>query len=306
MLSSQIATAIENAALYESMEEKVEQRTRELAQRNERIRQQAKLLENAMGDLRLQKEDIEASINYAKRIQEALLPARDEISTAFRDSFIFFKPRDVVSGDFYWYANYQGIKIIAAVDCTGHGVPGAFMSLIGITFLSQIVEGEGITTPGKILHQLDKSIQQSLAQETGSSQDGMDAALCTFHKDGVLFSGAHNPLYYFTDNQEELQIVKGVAFGLGGRSHPKKKFETHHIPTMGLKALYIFSDGYQDQFGGPKGRKFLRKNFKRLLTEVHNLPAAQQEAILESRLQAWMREGKERQIDDVLVIGLIP
>ncbi len=258
-----------------------------------------------------QNEKINGSINYAKRIQEAMLHNAELRQQLIPESFILFKPRDSVSGDFYFLSEikswYDPDVVIAAVDCTGHGIPGAFMSMIGMNSLNQII-GQGEAETDQILQNLDKTIKTSLQQETTGNKDGMDVALCIYRKEkGVIeFSGAKNPLVYVQNN--ELFQIKGDIHPIGGIRKGKKKgkikkvFKKHTVvidqPTM----IYLFSDGYQDQFGGEEGAKFMSKKFKQLLLEISNEPVEEQKAILENRLHEWM--GQLKQTDDILVMGI--
>jgi PAS domain S-box-containing protein len=276
-----------------------------------------------------QQQNIRASISYAKRIQNALLPQKKQIEESLPNSFILFKPRDIVSGDFYWFAHteakplyeevssFQGIEkvlkgfrnekiVIAAVDCTGHGVPGAFMSLIGNDILNNVVIQHETTEPDQILHKLHQGVKKSLKQqENASSRDGMDMALCTIDMDDrvIEFAGAKNPLVYIQDG--EVHEIKGSKFGIGGRERGTERVYTKHtIDANKPTTLYIYSDGYQDQFGGPNKQKFMKKRLRELLLEIHQKPMEEQKQILDETLTQWMQEGNERQIDDVLVIGI--
>ncbi|WP_045113207.1 PAS domain-containing protein [Microscilla marina] len=276
-----------------------------------------------------QQQNIRASISYAKRIQNALLPHRKHIKESLPDSFILFKPRDIVSGDFYWFAHteakplyeevssFQGIEkvlkgfrnekiVIAAVDCTGHGVPGAFMSLIGNDILNNAVIQHETTEPDQILTKLNEGVKKSLKQqENADSRDGMDIALCTIDLDArtVEFAGAKNPLVYIQNGQ--VNEIKGSKFSIGGRERgTERTYDKHTIDASEPTTLYIYSDGYQDQFGGPNKQKFMKKRLRELLLEIHQKPMEEQKQILDDTLAQWMKEGNERQIDDVLVIGI--
>jgi serine phosphatase RsbU (regulator of sigma subunit) len=258
-----------------------------------------------------QNKKINGSINYAKRIQEAMLHRGDLRESLIPDSFILFKPRDSVSGDFYWISEikswYDPDVVIAAVDCTGHGIPGAFMSMIGLNSLNQII-GEGIAETDQILYQLDKTIYSALQQETTGNKDGMDVALCIHRKEkNVLeFSGAKNPLVYIQNN--ELFQIKGDVHPIGGprkstkKSNGEKSFKKHIVPIDQPTMIYLFSDGYQDQFGGEENMKFMTKRFKNLLLEIHQKPVEEQKEILDQTIVEWM--GDQRQTDDILVMGI--
>jgi serine phosphatase RsbU (regulator of sigma subunit) len=253
-----------------------------------------------------QNKSIKSSINYAKRIQEAMLPKPDLQSTLLPDSFVLFKPRDSVSGDFYWFSEiknwYNPDVVFAAADCTGHGVPGAFMSMIGISALNGIIN-KGIAETNDILEALDVEIKTALHQQKTGNNDGMDIALCIYRKEKntIEFSGAKNPLVYIQNN--ELRQVKGDPKCIGGSKSPKDvKFSKHNIlidqPTM----LYLFSDGYKDQFGGPNNSKFMSKQFNNLLLEIHQKSLKEQMEILDKTIELW--KAQTSQTDDILVMGI--
>jgi serine phosphatase RsbU (regulator of sigma subunit) len=259
--------------------------------------------------IKQQNETITSSINYAKRIQEAMLPKNDHQHYFADNSFILFKPRDVVSGDFYWFApirngHTNGAYDIAfaAVDCTGHGVPGALMSMIGMNALNSIVS-RGISNSHHILENLHHEIRTALKQENTGNNDGMDLSLCIYRKEkGVLeFSGAKNKLIYIQDN--ELKHIKGDIHPIGGsKSKPVLNFNRHEITINKPTMVYLFSDGYQDQFGGSNNSKFMSKRFYELLHQIHHLPLHEQHDKLHQAFEQWKAD--TRQTDDVLVIGI--
>ncbi|MEO7989415.1 MAG: SpoIIE family protein phosphatase [Chryseolinea sp.] len=252
-----------------------------------------------------QNKSIKSSINYAQRIQEAMLPKPDLQKKLISDSFILLKPRDIVSGDFYWLSEikswYSPDVIIAAADCTGHGVPGAFMSMIGMNALNGIVGG-GIAEPDQILQSLDKEIRAALQQDKTGNNDGMDIALCIYRKEKSIleFAGAKNPLVYIQDGK--LTQIKGDVHPIGGskRNH-EFTYRKHKVPIEETTIVYLFSDGYRDQFGGKDGTKFLTKNFNQLLLEIHQKSMEEQKQILDQRIEAW--KSGHPQTDDILVIG---
>ncbi len=286
------------------LESKVQERTAELSQRNEEIEAQNEQLRDLNYAFQKQNEHISSSLNYAKRIQHVMLPDRTKIAQAFSESFILFRPRDVVSGDFYWMVESETKTLIAAVDCTGHGVPGSFMSMLGNSILSEIVTVRGIDSPELILDLLHLGVRQTLKQDTTQNRDGMDLALCavTPSKKLIEFSGAKNPLIYVKNG--ELQTIKGDKMPIGGRQREnERKFTKHEISYQDAPiVIYLFSDGYQDQFGGEQGRKFMIKRFRKLLLDLHTQSFPVQKRHLEDTFDKW-RNGT-RQIDDVLVIGL--
>jgi len=293
----------------EEINEKVqalEQRNEEIVLANERINEINTSLEDALAVSKKRGDDITASINYAQNIQKAILPNKENIIDALSEHFIFFKPRDIVSGDFYWFSDMRKINkriVLAAVDCTGHGVPGAFMSMVANDLLNYIVNEKRIVDAGLILTLLHKEIRQVLKQEETQNRDGMDMSLVVIDKlnKKIYFSGAKNPLFYIQDN--ELYQIKGDKMPIGGEQREAERFFTkHEISLKKETTFYLFSDGYQDQFGGKKGRKFMVKRFRELLFEIHQKPMIEQKSILKETLKNWM--GEEKQIDDILVMGV--
>lgn len=251
-----------------------------------------------------QKQEITDSIMYASRIQRAILPPREILSRNLPEHFILYKPRDIVSGDFYWMTSKGDVTIFTAADCTGHGVPGAFMSMLGTAFLNEIVSELDDVTSNYILDKLRRNIVTSLHQtgKEGESKDGMDIALCVInHATNTLqYSGAYNPLLLIRNG--ELHEYKADKMPIGIFQDRKQDFSRHDISLQKGDALYVFSDGYIDQFGGPDRKKFMKKNFKNLLLQIQDLPMEQQGAILDKKILEWM--GPLPQIDDILVIGV--
>ncbi|MBI3134987.1 MAG: SpoIIE family protein phosphatase [Bacteroidetes bacterium] len=267
----------------------VEERTREIKDKNE-------VLEH-------QKKEIQDSINYAKRIQLAILPLEDEMKKWMPDSFVLFRPKDVVSGDFYWFQEKDNKLIVVCADCTGHGVPGAFMSMIGSDRLNNIVNELRVLNPGTILSELSRAIKKSLKQdgEKGSTRDGMDAAICMIDlaKKTMIYAGANRPLWIVQDGQVE--EIKANKVAVAGFTPDDQVFDEHEIPLKpGLK-FYMTSDGYADQFGGEKGKKYMVKNMKEFILQHCFEAYSKQRDQLETELVRWM--GDHEQIDDVCVIG---
>ena len=287
-------------------------RTNQIRARNRELQNQVALrtreIQEKMEELEIQKKHISDSINYAKRIQEAILPSQKMLNKALPEHFIFFKPRDVVSGDFYWMSDVRtGDEkiILAAIDCTGHGVPGAFMSMVANDVMNYIVNERKVTQAEQILTMLHIGIRRVLNQKENNNRDGMDMSLVVFNPYTKMleFAGARNPLVYI--KQGELHTVKGDKMPVGGDQWEKERiFTRHEIPLEGIEAFYLFSDGYQDQFGGPKNRKFMIKRFKKLLLDHYTKPIDQQKLILEEALDSWMQESNQSQLDDILVIGV--
>ena len=246
---------------------------------------------------------IHDSLNYASRIQEAILPDTRIIKQAFPESFIYYKSRDTVSGDFPWFVQQGDDIFIAAVDCTGHGVPGALISLIGYFLLNDIVKSRGVTDPGIILDQLDEGVTQTLRQdsEDAKTKDGMDIALCRVNKNQLQYAGAHRSLYFM--QQGEMVEIKGDKFPIGGGIYKNQtNFTTHTIEVKKEDGVYFCSDGFPDQFGGPDNRKFGPKRTRKLIQEQHPLPMAQVYKNFANVWENW--RGEERQTDDVLMIGI--
>lgn len=309
-----IATLQENEQLIKNqnqmLEQKVEERTREIMEKNIEIEQQLEeiaaqrdMLSATKFELERQNDNVTASINYAKRIQKAMLPQEERIKNVFRESFIVFKPRDIVSGDFYWYTEIEGKKIFTVADCTGHGVPGAFMSMIGINLLNEIVNVRGVKEAGHILLKLNEGVQKSLKQESSNSRDGMDMSLVVIDekKKSIQFAGAKNHLVMVNDDQ--LEVIKGSKHPIGGldKAPGIREYETHELKYTNHTMFYMFSDGYQDQFGGPDDKKFMIKRLKDLLQTIADMPVEKQLYILEDTIEKWM--GKTKQLDDILMVG---
>lgn len=254
-----------------------------------------------------QNKNIRSSINYAKRIQEAMLPKTEHYPSVFKDSFILFKPRDTVSGDFYWISETKNGPdtdvAFAAVDCTGHGVPGAFMSMIGMKALNGLVN-RGMAETHLMLDALDTEIRTALRQEVSGNNDGMDIALCIYRQKQKMleFSGAKIPLVYIQNH--ELFKIKSDTHSIGGRKKNNDSFffNKHQIAIDKPTVLYLFSDGYKDQFGGPANTKFLSKKLHKLLLQIHELPMEEQMNLLEKAITEW--KGAREQTDDILVMGI--
>ncbi|ANQ51085.1 SpoIIE family protein phosphatase [Flammeovirga yaeyamensis] len=281
----------------------------QILRQNELVKEQALLLSQ-------HNEKVKSSVNYARRMQTAVFGRPSDMEDKMQsigphwDGFVYLKPRDIVSGDFHWFGEKNENYIIVASDCTGHGVPGAFMSLIGNDLLNQIVYERGILDPGRILKLMNDMIRQALNQaENDDSRDGMDIAVCVVSpkRKTLTFAGAGRPLYYVDKtNPSELQRLKGGKFGVGGKKNQKKVYDSFSLPLENIEVFYICSDGYQDQFGGPSGRKLMQRPFKELLYNVHKKDMNIQREAISKFMEQWMREGNQRQIDDMLVIGVRP
>jgi len=276
-----------------------------IAEKTFLLKQEKEVVEKIKVELETKNKDITDSINYAKRIQEALLPAKKAILEKLPETFIYYKPRDIVSGDFYWFTETSDCYIIAAIDCTGHGVPGAFMSLIGSTLLNEIINNNGVSIPAEILSKLNSKIIKILHQQYSdvSSYDGMDMGICCITKDKTLcrFAGAQRPLYIVRNN--ELTELKGNTTSIGGHdTETNKTFTEHEVNILPGDMLYLFSDGYSDQFGANNRKKFTTKRLKDMFIEISQLDVKEQRLQIENSFREW--KGEERQLDDVLVIGV--
>ncbi|RLD61874.1 MAG: hypothetical protein DRJ01_07125 [Bacteroidetes bacterium] len=267
-----------------------------IKERTKEIREQKEIVEE-------KNKHITDSIIYAKRIQNALLPPEQIIRKELPEHFILFKPRDIVSGDYYWFGRNDENIIIVAADCTGHGVPGAFMSMLGVAFLNEIINKNEVVKANEILNQLREHVITSLRQtgKEGEAKDGMDIAICVIDKKtkNLQFAGANNPLYLVRDR--ELIQVKAdrMPIGIYIKTNP---FTNNELSLQKNDCLYIFSDGYVDQFGGKSNRKFKSKPFKRLLVDINDKPMSEQRTILDDTIEDW--KGINEQVDDILVIGM--
>ena len=247
--------------------------------------------------------NITDSILYAKRIQTAILPSDDLINEKIKNYFIYYKPKDIVSGDFYFFAPSGDKTIFAVADCTGHGVPGAFMSMIGNSLLNQIIKEKGICCPGEILDKLHEEVRHSLKQEGGETFDGMDIAICSidFAAKKLEYAGANRSLIVISGN--ELKEIPANKFPIGGVLTSKHKGFTNNIVDLKTNdTIYMSTDGFADQFGGPEGKKFQTRRFKELLQSVSSKAMAGQKTELENTMNEWMKNAE--QLDDILVAGI--
>lgn len=274
-----------------------------------RLRQKEKALqqlESHRDQLELKNKSITDSLNYAQRIQEALLPTEDTMQRFLSQSFIFYKPRDIVSGDFYWIGEKGDKRFIVAADCTGHGVPGALMSMIGHDLLEKIINSENIDQPGEILNRLNKALADTFrdARSAGTIiRDGMDIGICAVNTTArrIEFAGAFFPLYIIRENR--LIEIKGDKHVLG-MAPEEVSYSNTEVELHEDDMLYLFSDGYVDQFGGDEDKKFMYRRFRYLLLTIHRFPLIDQKLILEENIKTW--RGDNPQVDDILVIGFKP
>ena len=279
------------------------ERNEELKQKNEEIKAISEEMERQRDIAINARKEVMDSIQYAKRIQTAVLPAKEMFVGTIADYFIFFRPRDIVSGDFYWMKQIDEYIIIVAADCTGHGVPGAFMSLLGVAFLNKIVN-ENMLDSAKILDSLRDHIIEALHQtwDDTEAKDGMDLSLVVVNTKTkeLQYSGAYNPLYHFRNG--ELNEIKADKMPIGLHVKENKPFNARKLKLLKDDVVYLFSDGYADQFGGKQGRKFKYRRFKDLLKTASKLPMSEQKKLIAETHESW--KNKEKQLDDILVIGL--
>jgi serine phosphatase RsbU (regulator of sigma subunit) len=264
------------------------------------------LLTNQKAELEIREKNITDSLIYAQRIQEALLPSESYFRKHFEGSFIFFKPKDIISGDFYWIGEKGDKVFVVAADCTGHGVPGALMSMIGLEILDKAINIDNIEIPSGILAVLNKALEKTFSREKNIGtiiRDGMDIGLCVIDKrrKKINYAGAFFPLYLIRNNS--LIEIKGDKIIIG--MNPEGiSYTDNELDLMEDDILYIFSDGYVDQFGGSENKKFMYRRFRYLLLTIHSFPVNDQKAILDENIRTWM--GRSTQIDDMMVIGFRP
>ncbi|MDP4210949.1 MAG: two-component regulator propeller domain-containing protein [Bacteroidota bacterium] len=266
----------------------------------------AREIERQREQLALKNRNITDSINYAKRIQEALMTSERFFKRILPESFVLHQPKDIVSGDFFWISERDSKIFVAAADCTGHGVPGAFMSIIGIELFRKITVSQGIDKPAQILDILNREFEKIFKDvDSEAIKDGMDIAFCVIDKQSrtLEFSGAINPIYLIRDNK--ITEIRGSRFSIGLDENPENQtFENKQIELQDDDVIYLFSDGYVDQFGGPEGKKFKYRRFRHLLLTIYQYPMEEQRHLLEDRINRW--KGNLEQVDDILVIGLKP
>lgn len=294
-----------------------------LLQQNKKRKEANKLLQHQNDEIVHQKKEITDSINYAKRIQLAILPPDKMVQKLLPNAFVLYKPKDVVSGDFYWLEEKNGMIMFAAVDCTGHGVPGAMMSVVGLNLLNQAVKEKGLTTPADILQHLDKGVTDTLRQsaDTDSIKDGMDLSLCSYNPKTLelQYAGAFNNLWVVRKNisssykpgsknevffEDHLLEIKADKFPIGSNIDGiADNYTNYKLQLQKGDCIYLYSDGFADQFGGPKGKKFKYNALKKFLVSVHHLAPAEQREKLLSAFEEW--RGNLEQVDDILVIGVV-
>ena len=277
------------------LEQKVVERTNEVVQKKEEIERQKEKVTELYKDLT-------DSINYAKRIQQSILPSDAQVMDMFPNSFVFYRPRDIVSGDFYWFRTSGKKKIYAAVDCTGHGVPGAFMSLVGYNVLNQV--SKVYAQPAQILNHLNRLSAEALQVQGLEDEisDGMDLAMVSIDHttDTLEFAGAFNPCFIIRN--KELIVINADKMAIGGFRYGEKRYNNNTFDLEDGDMIYTFTDGYADQFGGTRNKKFMKKRFKSLLLEISGLNMEEQKSTLHERFIEWKQSND--QVDDILVIGV--
>ncbi len=277
----------------------------ETLQQKEEISTQRDLLHDKNQEVERKSQDLQSSIQYAQTIQNAILPDMRFMQMNLDNLFVLHKARDIVSGDFYYFTRKAGKSIVAVADCTGHGIPASFMTLIGYQHLNNIILQQGILEPNIILECLHEGIYSTLRQGETQNSDGMDIGLCIIDKENnrIEFAGSKISLHYI--RQDEIHRLKGSSTYIGGRDYKRQPFDKQVLPLLEdlPTQFYLFSDGYQDQFGSPQNTKFLSSRLKTLLLKVHTLPANEQRRILLITIENWIGEGAKEQTDDILVVG---
>jgi serine phosphatase RsbU (regulator of sigma subunit) len=287
----------------------------------EEVELQKELAEQQKSIVEEKNHEIVDSINYAKRIQNTILPSNEQIKKLLPDSFVIFKPKDIVSGDFYWCDEKDDYVFFSAVDCTGHGVPGALVSVVGHNGLNRAIHEYGLTEPAEILNKLNEIVKQTFSHTSDSIKDGMDLALCRLDKKKMelQYAGANNPLYIIRQSKDptlenlsdrlmELENQDAVLYEIKADKQPigsyeySKPFTNQVIKLSQNDTIYVFSDGFADQFGGMKGKKFMYKPFKRLLLTLFGAKMDQQKIDLDHAFNEW--KGEMEQIDDVCIMGI--
>ncbi len=322
LIDNYLILRTEILSLINDFQQKVEQRTKAIecqkdrighqkeeieAQRDELFRQN-QIIQKQQEKTEQQNKDIIASIQYAKLIQEALLPAEGIMDRYFKENFVLFKPKDIISGDFYWAKRIKNedfdISLIAAVDCTGHGVPGALMSMLGVAFLNEIIQKKDVKRANQILDKLREKVIESFQSQTNSgiAHDGMDIGLVLIDHSTkkIHFTGANRPMYFIRD--KELKVIEGDKMPIGKHGISKGHFKNNTFDIHKNDVIYLFSDGYADQFGGPKNKKYKRQRLRELLLDIHLEPLPAQKEILEEEHEKW--RGSNRQTDDILILGI--
>lgn len=297
---------IDKADAQQQALESLQEKERLILEQNEMLEKQ---VAERTSELQLQKEVIEIknkeildSIHYASHLQEAILPPVDSLNTFFKENFVLYKPKDIVAGDFYWIEPVEDGVMVVVADCTGHGVAGALMSMLGVSLLNHIVQNQGELVPANILNKLHVAVVKALQQEQSHRNEGMDIAICRFNftSNELQYAGANRPLVYTANH--ELHLVAADKIGIGGMQYEQRNYFNHVMPFAAFDALYLFTDGYADQFGGPNGKKLMTTKFKETLLQLKEKSMEEQHAFLRNYFDSW--KGSNEQVDDVLVMGL--
>lgn len=301
---NKIKEALANELLEKERIKREEEKNRSMLIEEQNVKLESEVKKRT-AELETKNKDITDSINYARKIQDAILPTKEQLASTLNQHFVLYLPRDIVSGDFYWHYHLkdetQDKVFLAAVDCTGHGVPGAFMSMIGYSALNKIITDFNITHTDEILNALQNEIYLSLKQERNENKDGMDIALCMWDKKNNLleFSGAQNPLVYYKN--DERIVIKGDNISIGGHYEIDRKFSRHTVDITQDMTVYLFSDGFHDQFGGENNKKFKKSRLFGTFDVIHSSPLIEQKQVLLETFFKWKQT--EEQLDDVIVLG---
>jgi phosphoserine phosphatase RsbU/P len=289
--------------LHKQFNEENHKLTEKLSERSYNVMMQKWDLERRNLSISQQNREIMESLHYAQNIQNAILPKSEKLKSWFNDSFVYYRPKHVVSGDFYFFEKHNGQYYVAAADCTGHGVAGAFMSMLGSSLLKQIIVENNVVDPSEILIQLNRRILEALRQSETSSHGGMDIILLSIDesKKKLTYTGANRPVLIIR-NYEEI-YYRGDKTPIGGFfPEENRRFTSNTIDIQQNDRIYLYTDGYADQFGGPEGKKLMSKKFKEILMNIHESSMDSQSQTLDNYLQNW--RGKFEQVDDLLVIGI--
>lgn len=302
----QLKEILSEKSSLEAQKKENEEKVKMLWEQSTAIHFEKERIDKLKTQVEYRHKEIIDSVLYAKKIQQAILPSQEYVDTILPDSFILFKPRNIVSGDFFWVYKIDEHRVLfAAVDCTGHGVPGAFMSIMGYHLLERVVTEQKIYEPAQILNELSKGVVKSLKQTTelDSVKDGMDIALCKidYENHTLQYAGAHNPLYLIRNGvlMETKADRRSVGISVASKV---TQFTNHTIALEKGDCLYLFSDGYVDQKGGPENVKFFYQPFKDLLLKIHSESMSEQKRTLDKVITEW--KGERGQMDDMLVMGV--
>lgn len=286
------------------LEERIEELDERYIATQDMMQMTANYLHATKDKLQKANQHMQDSIQYAHRIQQAMLDSPDQTKHVFPNSFVLYRPKAVLSGDLYWFRQVMGMDFVAAIDCTGHGVPAAMLTVLALSLLNQVVISFGITDPAEILVQLDILVSQYTQDPSKRQQirDGFDIVLCQYDREmqELTIAGAHRPLYLIRNG--ELSQVKGARYSIGANTPRKSNLKNHVLKIEKGDLIYLFSDGYPDQFGGNQNKKYMVGKFKKLLKSIADLPLNEQKQELDAVFKEW--KGKKNQTDDVLVIGI--